>query len=65
MDDYIVDHPKLYLMIGGKMQSLPMGSKVSLSGRAAKSLLIKGQIKIATDNEPVVIDDDDDDDDEE
>ena len=56
MDDYIVDHPKLYLMIGGKMQSLPMGSKVSLSNRAAASLIRKGQIKIATENEPVVID---------
>ena len=44
MADYVVVHPKLYLRVNGKMQSMEKDSEISLPEKAAKSLVEAGKI---------------------
>jgi predicted transcriptional regulator len=42
--EYIVQHKSLYLRVEGKLQEMPVGTKVKLEPKQAEKMLAKGMI---------------------
>lgn len=54
---HVVDHPSLYMMVGGKMTEMAVGTELTLDKKTGERMENKGFVKKISDAKPVDLSD--------